>query len=752
MTILIALAMTPGAMQIDIPRVGLLPDRPRPYALRDWRDTAREYDRTVFDPSARGPWLPLTWSVPNAPNLDVPGFGLPSYVGKEETRGKPGEAVAVLGSLLGPTMVGIDKRRWVELTPEFLNPKQGRVLNDVGSRGSGSFWYDLLPSVVFTQLASKYPGWSRGQEISGRIADAWRSATEALGGDFDHTSYDAETKRPQDNGQWKEPDAAAAVAYLELFAALKTGKPAYWATANRALQSLQRRDDNPTYEILTAYGALAAAYMNAERGGRWDVPRFVDWCFDPTSPYRVGWGMVTGRWGAYDVGGLMGSTNDGGGYAFAMNTYLNMATLAPVARYDDRFSASLAKWVLNATSAARLYYKDSLPATNQSGADWPGDPKAGIAYEALRKRWEGKSPYAAGDAKRGGWAKEDFGLYGGGYVGLLAALVHPTDVPEILRIDLRATDFLPVRGYPTDLVWNPYDSSKVVTLELGSRPVRAYDAVANRFLSTRAVSGPLKVRLAPKQALQLVRVPATGAVTYSANRTLVGGVTIDSNNGRVPLPPGTRHVRKDASLAVRTPRAVEDASGWAKVDWSQADAIPLAASGGGTMRADLRFAWAPRYLYFRIVQRAPATEVVEAPSLAELTKHRWDFEHVELNFDPSRETFSIAAVPELSVGWSSRGDRDLAYSDDLPLGSIETRTSGTAAHADRAIEGRISWQALYRSFGTREPLANIARKGSKIGVQPLLTDGSFRRQAYLNGKPYTRPNGFDRDSRTLVLQ
>ena len=743
---LLALALAPGS-QIVVPRVGLLPDRPSPFVLRDWTRTAREYDRVVFDESAKGPYLPLVWRVPGAPNLDGPGFGVPSYVGKEETRGQAGESVAALGSLLGATMVGVDKRAWLDMTPEFLNAEQGRVLNNVGSKGSGSFWYDLVPSVVFTQLASRYPTWTRGRTISTGIADAWRRATDDLKADFDHTSYDYDGRRAQDNGQWKEPDAAAAVAYLELFEGLRSGNEDYVKASRRALGSMERRDDNPTYEVLTAFGAQSAAYLNATRGDRWDVPRFVNWCLDPTSPNRVGWGMVVGRWGDYDAGGLMGSVSDGGGYAFAMNTFVNLATLAPVARYDDRFSASMGKWVLNATNAARLFYKDSLPADHQSGRDWPGDPNAGIAYEGLRKRWEGKSPYAAGDAKRNGWAKEDFGLYGGGYVGLLAALVHPTNVPEILRIDLRATDFLPAKGCPTDLLWNPYGVPKTVLLDLGPRPVRPYDAVANRFLSLKAVKGVYRIPLRPKQAVEVVRAPAVGALTYERNRTLVGGMPIDFDNGRVALPSPSKRVRADASVSVGVGRAVGG-----KVDWTKSDPIPLAGGGGGTMRADLRFAWDPDFLYYRLDQRAAGSENTEAPNRAELVKHRWDFDHFELALDPSREGFALTKVPEITVGLSSTGRTDLTYSDDLPDSAFSAATSGTAAAHDRAVEGRVSWQELYRAYGTREPLANIVRPGSRIGCQPLLTDGSFRHQAYLNGKPYTRPTGFDKDSRTLVLR
>lgn len=736
---------------MSVPRIDLLPDRPTPYKLRDWRQTARNFDAVVFDQKAAGPYLPLVWRVPNAPNLDVPGFGIPSYVGKEEQRGKTGESIAAMGALLGGTMAGIDKRAYVELAPQYFNPSEGLVLNNAGARSGSSFWYELLPSIVFTQLSIKYPTWARGGTISRSIANSWIRGMDALNTDFDHTSLDFATMKPVDNKLWKEGDAAAAVAYLELLQGLRSGEARYITASRRALGFLQRHESNPTYEVLMPYGALAAAYLNAERDGGWDVPRFVDWSLDPTSPNRVGWGMVAGKWGGYDVGGLMGSTNDGGGYAFAMNTYLTAATLAPVARYDDRFSAPLAKWILNLTNAARLFYRDSLPEDHQSSFDWPGDRRNGIAYEALRRTWEGKAPYATGDAKRNDWAKEDLGLYGGGYVGLLGALVHSTNVPMILRIDLRATDFLPAKAYPTDLFWNPYDGPKTVNVDLGKTPVRPYDPVTNQFLSTTPVSGIFKLTLKAKQAVQVVRVPATGALTYSRNRTQVNGITIDANNGKVPLPARTVHTRTDESIQVPVSRAKLKDDG--SVDWGALSSatIPLNGGEGSTMRADLRFAWDPTYLYFRIDQKAPATETIEAPSVAELQRHWWDFEDVVLNFDPGRERIPVANVPEITVAWNSNATTGMAFSPDLDPSDLEVKTYGKSASSTRQIEGRVAWSALNKAFGFRRPLDEIIRPGAQIGCQPLMVDGTFKRQAYIGGMRYTRPSGFDVNSRTLVL-
>ena len=601
---------------------------------------------------ATGPHLPLSWRVPGAPNFDVPGFGMPSYVGREETRGHAGEAIACLGALLGGQAVGIDRKNLLELTPQYLNHSEEVILNNPGAKSGESFWYDLLPSIDFVQLSSRYPEWKRGRQIARGVADRYAEAIRSMSGDFDHTGFSLGTMKPVDNGRWQEPDSAAGIAYLELHEGLASGDEKYIAAARNALRSLQDRDDNPTYEVLTAYGALSAAYLNAEKGEHWDVPRFVDWCFEPTSPNRVGWGMIVGHWGGQDVGGLMGSTNDGGGYAFAMNTFLNAATLTPIARYDDRYSAAVGKWMLNLASASRLFYRDSLPRDHQSSADWPGDAQHGIAYEGLRRSWEGKSPYATGDAKRDDPTVEDLGLYGGGYVGLLGALIRPTNVPMILSLDLRATDYLPTRGYPTSLLWNSYADPKAVKIDLGETPVRPYDAVGNRFLTEGAVRGSYTITMEPKQAIQVVSVPAFGEVTYLRNRSLVNGIAIDFNNGRVPLPAPTHRDRPDHSVSVAVPRVGGDA---------ESQPITLSGGAGGTMRAELSFTWDMERLYFRIRQTSPETETVEATDPADFQKHS---RQSRVSFGrslPIDSTSRLDRIPEAratrAVGPTSCGNR-----------------------------------------------------------------------------------------------
>jgi hypothetical protein len=109
----------------------------------------------------------------------------------------------------------------------------------------------------------------------------------------------------------------------------------------------------------------------------------VDWCFG-ISDCRGGWGVVLGNWGGYDVDGLLGSIDNRGGYAFAMNTFTQAGALVPLVRYDTRFARAIGKWMLNLANAARLFYPPELPACHQSCAEWRGDPEGVIAYEGLR--------------------------------------------------------------------------------------------------------------------------------------------------------------------------------------------------------------------------------------------------------------------------------------------------------------------------------------------------------------------------------
>jgi hypothetical protein len=255
----------------------------------------------------------------------------------------------------------------------------------------------------------------------------------------------------------------------------------------------------------------------------------LSWCFEPNS-IRKGWGVIAQRWGEMDCHGLAGSTTDRGGYAFAMNTFAAAGVLAPVARYDERYARALGKWTLNVANASRLFYADELPRQQQSCPDWAGDPQHVIAYEGLRKAWNGCSPFAIGDPTTYWKMPLDFGLYGSSHVGFLAAIVSPTDVEMILRIDLLATDFFRDQAYPTFLYYNPHPTNRNVSVDVGEGQRDLFDSIGGQFIQRRC-TGTVAVEIPAKGVRVIVITPAGGEPSRDGARLRLNGVVIDQTAG-----------------------------------------------------------------------------------------------------------------------------------------------------------------------------------------------------------------------------
>ena len=522
--------------QINLPSVDLMPDIPHPFKMIDWRARAIAFDKLAFDLHAKGEFLPLIW-IDNAHiNIDAPTFGIPSYVGDEREKGSGQESVTCMGAVLGATVAGIDKSRqehdYVKMCEAFYNRKNGSnlVLDNQDQPTGGSFWYEIWPHIVFYAIADRYPAEKELAPIVSATADRWAEAVDALGGNLNHTAFNFATQRAVDNGQWKEPDSAAGIAWMELAAWTKFHTPKYRDAADTCIRFLQSQKTNPYYENLLPWGALAAARMNAELGRDYDVRKMLNWCFD-ISDTRGGWGVTVQNWGGYDCQGLVGSVDNRGGYAFAMNTYAQAAALTPLVRYDTRFACAIGKWMLNLTNNARLFYPGELPVDQQSSGFWKGDPAATIAYEGLRREWMGKSPCATGDPVFLKWGpKTDLGLYGAAYAGLLGGIVHPTDDPHIPLLDCLATDFCRTPAYPSSLCYNPYAEAKRVRIDLGPEWVDLYDAVTDSVLFS-AVRGNISVPIPAKHAHLLIRIPAGAKRSVLGKTVLYNGVAVRYNVG-----------------------------------------------------------------------------------------------------------------------------------------------------------------------------------------------------------------------------
>jgi hypothetical protein len=648
-----------AADQISIPVIDKMPEVPRPFVLRDWKKVARDFDAIAFDFERRGEFLPLPWWDDSRVDHDITGFALPAYVGdlRQTPEDNDYDAITCFGAVLGATKAGIDKsdqngRNWVRMLNIFYSSGNGTSLymNNPGAKTGRSFWYELLPSLLFFQIYDHYrdePGWREQAEA---IGERWYGGCKALGAgdgkvpDFDHTALDLLTGQPFDNPRWREPDAAAGVAWIEYMAHVITKEEKFLEAARWAMRFLEERAQNPYYECLLPYGAYLSARMNAEQRTAYPTEKLVNWVFDGSNPRE--WGVIAEKWGEVEAHGLTGSVHEGSEYAFTMNSYLAPAVMVPLVRYDSRYARAMARWVLNVAVNSRHFYADSTAPDRQTSWDWASanDPQFSIAYEGLRKqgatrtrpdgmpgvevlrpgkdgridkiwalevpsgnrnvlvmelkprdgttdrdievtisdrpdgpwrpafdfasgdksrKWRNLkkatgplyvrlqtggetaertkplaiesvfvdtrfdvSPFLSGDPLFHGWGRTDLGLYGASFVGLLGALVEPTNIEGILQIDCRATESWAAPSYPTFLLHNPHASEKKVEFSSAAVPSDFYDLVSKKIL-VRGAKDKASLVLAPDQAVVLVGIPAGGKLEKRDGRLECDGIIVD---------------------------------------------------------------------------------------------------------------------------------------------------------------------------------------------------------------------------------
>ena len=527
-------------------------------------------------------------------------WSIPPYIAKGDNA-TLGEGITVIAAVMSGALNGMNLtayecsdgkiRNFVKSVVEYYQAGNGEnvVLNGgAGGKTGATWWYELLPGVLFSVLGTQYESESYYMyDIITESARKWRSAVEGLGGanaDFYHTSYSFATGEPFD-GNWYEPDAAAGMAYI-LYCAyslndnlVKQGKEAY-ATAEEiekfreaavwSMNYLEKLDTSPFYEVLTFLAPYLAARMNVEQGTNYDVYKMYSWLMDGSSSVRSGWGMITENWGDKYTNGLMGSLTDGGGYAFAMNTFDAMLGFAPMVKYDGRFARDISRWVLCASQSARNFYPSEYAVEGkvedaggghtiyhgryQSGNTYAteSDEATFIAYEGLRKyrryvvwkngarstEWDRSvSPYASGDAFTFDWGGEtDYGLYGSAHVGLFGATISYTDVPMILKTDLSKLDVYASGSIPFSMYYNPYNSEKQVTVTFSSAGNRLYDTIEKKFVQTTSAGGnAVKISIAADSTMVLAEIPAGKDVVKKGSVYSCDGEFIAQDRGLVSL-------------------------------------------------------------------------------------------------------------------------------------------------------------------------------------------------------------------------
>ena len=189
---------------------------PLPYEF--WKSHEAAFNELVFSRTP-GTYLPL------APSLEPNSFKLPSYAGAAPS----GEGICVLGFLLSADLSGDARVKPLLTSALRWSSPEGIPSNGIGGKAATSYWYELLPAVLLSQLAMRHPESAEMDANLARMADRYAVIVRELGGpqaDFNQTSFitHGSQKGPVINGRWTEPDSGAAMAYV-CYAALASASP-----------------------------------------------------------------------------------------------------------------------------------------------------------------------------------------------------------------------------------------------------------------------------------------------------------------------------------------------------------------------------------------------------------------------------------------------------------------------------------------------------------------------------------------------
>lgn len=543
--------------QVKIDRVNQMADLPKPLQIIDWKAMALNFDRTIYDFNAKGKYWPMVWMDSTGKNFNQPVMGMYTAVGDVRqgaghNKGMFHEALANMGSVLGATLVGLDKSNqkgmnYVGMLKNYFNKDTGwdimmnNTAPEVALLGGGygrDWWYDVYPNVLFYAIYDKYPAAPDFEMMARSIAEKFYKADSVLNGNYNYSYFDYGKMKPMSTQICAQPDAAAGHAYVLYAAYKKFGDPRYLKGAISAMKALESQKINPTYELLMPFGAYLAARMNAEQGTAFDIQKMLNWTFDGTAVCREGWGFLVGNWNGFDISGTVGSTVDHGGYAFLMNTFDAAWPLVPLVRYQPKYANAIGKWMLNAVNASRFFYPQYMPAEHQTLPEFADVTKGVIAYEGFAKSstfdtlyQSLKAPVAQGDGPK--WVPgknpevSQFSVYGSGHAGIFGGIVKETEIKGILGLDLLATDFYRQRAYPTWLYYNPYGTSKTINFKTRTKGKSdIYDLISQRFI-TRNVSSGTKVQIPSLQSVVLVCVPAGKKSNVKNKQLSVDGIVVD---------------------------------------------------------------------------------------------------------------------------------------------------------------------------------------------------------------------------------
>lgn len=521
-------------VQEDINRIELMPDFPSPYKMLNWKQKALDFDSFAFNHHSDSSSEIVIWLDSAKRNIPQVTFGLYTAIhdvrqGPLHNKGEFHESLNSMAAVLGASLLGIDKSNqngfnYVKMLQNYFNIDNGwnimmnNTCQDVALLGGGygrDWWYDVLPNALYYAICDLYPDIEGANEIQHIIAEQFFKADSVLNGNYDYSFFDYGKMKGMRNNIPYQQDAAGGHAYVLYSAYKKYGDVRYLNAAKSAMSALNSQCESRFYEILLPLGIYTAARLNYEEKTSYDIEKMLNWVFEGCSSKdgRMGWGIIVGKWGEYDVSGLQGSITSN--YAFLMNSVKMAWPLVPMVKYQPQFARAIAKWMLNNANACRLFFPNELDDEHQWLPELKNITRGIVAYEGLVKednygveKFKGISPMGIGDGPR--WDPSNppetmFSLYSTSPIGILGAIVDTTNVEGILRLDCNCTDFYSDNIYPTYLYYNPYKEDKTICYYPKSK-VNLYDKLNGKYLC-KGVDQRCEIIIPADQALLLVEIP-----------------------------------------------------------------------------------------------------------------------------------------------------------------------------------------------------------------------------------------------------
>ncbi|MHB8964145.1 MAG: hypothetical protein ACYC5K_13445, partial [Saccharofermentanales bacterium] len=180
------------------------PKVPNNFGVKDWKQVAIDFDEFCFDFDRPGLYLPIArWDETGVNNFEKT-FFLPSYIGSNNFD-QPGtqESIVTLSAVIGASLAGINKAsqpitydgktenvNFVKMTQAHYQPATDFLLDGKQTQDAGgSFWYDIMPAIFFSQLTDLYPAVDNMESIMKAVNERWYTSVYRFGGTADKLDF-----------------------------------------------------------------------------------------------------------------------------------------------------------------------------------------------------------------------------------------------------------------------------------------------------------------------------------------------------------------------------------------------------------------------------------------------------------------------------------------------------------------------------------------------------------------------------------